>query len=79
MTKQTEEVLDQTTNAVEVVSHLDLGLYVQHDPFADWHDAKPFEPMLRVVQLDELEDASNTAMHRTLDSNRTVARVFEIE
>lgn len=73
LTKQADEILDETTDAVEVVSHLDCSLYAQHDPFPEWHDAKPFEPMLRTVLLGELEDASDAAVHRTLEDNPDVA------
>jgi hypothetical protein len=73
VTKQAEEILDETTDAVEVVSHLDLAAYAQDDPFPDWHDSKPFEPMLRALLLKELEGASDAAVHRTLDEDSDVA------
>jgi hypothetical protein len=73
LTKQAEEVLDETTDVVEVVSHLDLAAYAQDDPFPDWHDSKPFEPMLRALLLGELEDASDVAVHRTLNDDSEVA------
>ena len=73
VTKQVEEVLDEMASAVEVVSHLDLAAYAQDDPFPDWHDSKPFEPMLRALLLGELEGASDAAVHRTLDEDSDVA------
>lgn len=79
LTKQADEILDETTDAVEVVSHLDLSLYAQHDPFPDWHDATPFEPMLRAVLLRELTDASDAAVHRTLDDNPEVATALDFD
>lgn len=79
LTRQADEILDQTTDAVEVVSHLDLSLYTQHDPFADWHDSKPFEPMLRAVLLRELDDASDAAVHRTLNDNPDVATALDFD
>jgi hypothetical protein len=79
LTRQADEMLDQTTDAVEVVSHLDLSLYAQHDPFPEWHDSKPFEPMLRAVLLAELKDASDAAVHRTLANNPDVARALDFD
>ncbi|WP_256684939.1 transposase [Halococcus qingdaonensis] len=73
MTKQAEDILDETSDAVEVVSHLDLASYAQNDPFPDWHDSKPFEPMVRALFLGELEDASDAAVHRTLEEDPDVA------
>jgi hypothetical protein len=73
LTQQAEEVLDDTTTAVEVVSHLDLSTYAREDPFPEWHDSKPFEPMLRAVLLGELTDASDAAVHRTLDTDPETA------
>ena len=73
MTKQAEEVLDETTDAVEVVRHLDLGSYARDDPFPEWHDSKPFEPMFRAPLLGELEDPSDAAVHRTLNDDSDVA------
>jgi hypothetical protein len=73
LTQQADEVLDNTTTAVEVVSHLDLSMYAREDPYPDWHDAKPFEPMLRAILLSELDGASDAAVHRTLDANPETA------
>ena len=73
LTKQAEDILDETSDAVEVVSHLDLASYAQNDPFPDWHDSKPFEPMVRALFLGELEDASDAAVHRTLEEDPDVA------
>src|SRR5699024_5607046 len=73
LTKQAEEVLDGTTDAVEVVSHLDLASYAHDDPFPDWHDSKPFKPMFRALLLAELDGASDAALHRTLDEEPDVA------
>ncbi|GAA0466163.1 hypothetical protein GCM10008985_23940 [Halococcus dombrowskii] len=73
LTKQAEEILDETTDAVEVVSHLDLASYAHNDPFPDWHDSKPFKPMFRALLLAELDDASDAALHRTLDEEPDVA------
>jgi hypothetical protein len=73
LTQQADEVLDNTTTAVEVVSHFDLSMYARGDPYPDWHDAKPFEPMLRAVLLSELDDASDAAVHRTLEAEPETA------
>ncbi len=73
LTQQADEVLDETTTAVEVVSHLDLSIYARDDPYPEWHDSKPFEPMLRAILLGELDDASDAAVHRTLETNPDTA------
>lgn len=73
LTKQADEVLDETTTAIEVVSHLDCSSYARDDPFPKWHDSKPFEPMLRAILLGELEDASDARRHRTLNDQPAVA------
>jgi len=73
LTQQADEVLDETTTAVEVVSHLDLSTYARDDPYPEWHDSKPFEPMLRAILLGELDDASDAAVHRTLETNPDTA------
>ena len=76
LTKQADEVLDRTTTAIEVVSHLDCSSYARDDPFPEWHDSKPFEPMLRAILLGELDDASDAAVHRTLDNQPAVAEAL---
>ncbi|WP_253184495.1 transposase [Natrialba sp. SSL1] len=73
LTQQADEVLDETTTAVEVVSHLDLSTYARDDPYPEWHDSKPFEPTLRAILLGELDDASDAAVHRTLETNPDTA------
>jgi hypothetical protein len=73
LTQQAEEVLDETTTAIEVVSHLDLSTYAREDPYPAWHDSKPFEPMLRAILLGELNDASDAAVHRTLETEPETA------
>lgn len=73
LTQQADEALDKTTTAVEVVSHLDLSAYARDDPYPEWHDSKPFEPMLRAILLSELGDASDAAVHRTLETDPDTA------
>jgi hypothetical protein len=73
LTQQAAEVLDETTTAVEVVSHLDLSTYTREDPYPEWADSKPFQPMLRALLLGELNDASDAAVHRTLETNPDTA------
>ena len=73
LTQQAAEVLDETTTAVEVVDHLDLSTYAREDPYPEWHDSKPFEPMLRALLLGDLADASDAAVHRTLDTDPETA------
>jgi len=73
LTQQAEEILDETTTAVEVVSHLDLSTYARDDPYPKWTDSKPFEPMLRAILLAELIDASDAAVHRTLETEPNTA------
>ncbi|SDD88819.1 hypothetical protein SAMN05192552_10651, partial [Natrinema hispanicum] len=66
LTKQAAEVVDKTTSAAGLVTHLDVSQYCRADPIPHWHDSKPFEPMLRAILLKELEDASDGWLHRTL-------------
>ena len=73
LAKQAAEVIDESTTAVEVVSHLDCERYATEDPYPDWVDCKPFGAMLRAVLLAELTDASDAAVHRTLGSNPEIA------
>ncbi|MDL0131178.1 transposase [Halobacterium salinarum] len=76
LTQQADEILDETTTAVEVVGHLDLTTYARDDPYPEWHDAKPFEPMLRAILLAELTDASDAAVHRTLETDPDTAAIL---
>ncbi|WP_340100929.1 transposase [Salinibaculum salinum] len=76
LTQQADEILDETTTAVEVVGHLDLTTYARDDPYPEWHDAKPFEPMLRAILLAELTDASDAAVHRTLEADPDTAALL---
>ena len=76
LTQQAAEVLDEATTAVEVVSHLDLSTYARDDPYPEWHDSKPFEPMLRAILLGELTDASDAAVHRTLKTDPDTANAL---
>jgi len=76
LTQQADEILDETTTAVEVVGHLDLTTYARDDPYPEWHDAKPFEPMLRAILLAELTDASDAAVHRTLKTDPDTAALL---
>lgn len=69
LTQQADEVLDETATAVEVVSHLDCSTYARDDPYPEWHDSKPFGPMFRAILLGELDDASDAAVHRTLETD----------
>jgi hypothetical protein len=73
LTRQAAEVLDETTTAVEVVSHLDVSTYARADPYPEWHDSKPFAPMFRAILLGELDDASDAAVHRTLEAEPETA------
>jgi len=73
LTQQADDILDETTTAVEVVSHLDLSTYERDDPFPDWHDSKPFKPMLRAILLSDLTDVSDAAVHRTLETDPETA------
>lgn len=73
LTQQAAEIIDDTTTAVEVADHLDLSSYARDDPYPEWHDSKPFEPMLRAILLAELDDASDAAVHRTLESDPETA------
>lgn len=76
LTQQAAEILNETTTAVEVVGHLDLTTYARDDPYPEWHDAKPFEPMLRAILLAELTDASDAAVHRTLKTDPDTAALL---
>ena len=76
LTKQAAEILDETTTAVELVSHFDFSLHPYEDPFPAWADSKPFEAMLRALLVAELEDASDAAVHRTLKRDPAVARAL---
>jgi len=69
LTTDAAEILAAGTTAVEVVSHLDCGRYAGQDPYPAWSECKPFAPMLRAVLLGELTDASDAAVHRTLESD----------
>ncbi|MFC4248404.1 transposase [Natribaculum luteum] len=73
LTKQAAEVVDKTTSAAELVTHLDVSQYCRADSIPHWHDSKPFEPMLRAILLKKLEDASDGWLHRTLDSDPQLA------
>jgi hypothetical protein len=59
-----------------VVSHLDLSTYARDDPYPEWHDSKPFEPMLRAILLGELTDASDARRHRTLKTDPETANAL---
>jgi len=50
-TTQAAEIRAETTTAVAVADHLALSTYTYEDPYPDWHNPKPFEPMLRAIVL----------------------------
>jgi hypothetical protein len=79
LTNDAAETLDETTTAVEVVSHLDCGRYASEDPYPAWSNCKPFAPMFRAVLLAELTDASDAAVHRTLESDAEIAGALGFE
>jgi hypothetical protein len=58
---QAAEIIDESTTAVEVVSHLDCESYATEDQYPEWVDCKPFGAMLKSVLLAELTGASNAA------------------
>jgi hypothetical protein len=73
LTKQAAAVVDQTTVAADLVVELDYSRYSSADPVPDWHDSKPFEAMVGALLLQQLEDASDGWLHRTLDSDSDLA------
>jgi hypothetical protein len=73
LTEQAAAVVDQTTVATDLVSQLDYDRYAGDDPVPDWHDAKPFQAMLAALLLEELKDASDGWLHRTLEADLELA------
>jgi hypothetical protein len=59
---QAAEIIDESTTAVEVVSHLDCESYATEDQYPEWVDCKPFGAMLKSVLLAELTGASDAVM-----------------
>jgi hypothetical protein len=73
LTEQAAAVVDETTAAADLVAQLDYSRYSNQDPVPDWHPSKSFEAMLAALLLQELEDASDGWLHRTLDSDPALA------
>lgn len=73
LTEQAAAVVDETTVATDLITQLDYDRYARDDPVPDWHDAKPFQAMLAALLLEELEDASDGWLHRTLEADSELA------
>jgi hypothetical protein len=73
LTEQAAAVVDETTVAADLVTQLDYSRYAHEDPVADWHDSKPFEAMVGALLLQELADASDGWLHRTLAASPELA------
>lgn len=73
LTEQAAAVVDETTVATDLVTQLDYNRYAREDPVPDWHEAKSFEAMLGALLLQELEDASDGWLHRTLEAESQLA------
>ena len=73
LTEQATAVVDETTVAADLVTQLKYDRYTHEDPVADWRPAKPFEAMIGALLLQELEDASDGWLHRTLDADPELA------
>ena len=73
MTEQAAAVVDETTDAVGLITQLEFDRYAHRDPVPDWHDAKPFEAMIGALLLQELEGASDGWLHRTLEAESELA------
>ena len=79
LTEQAAAVVDETTAAADLVTQLDFSRYELYDPVADWRESKPFEAMVGALFLQELEDASDGWLHRTLDADPTLAAQLGFE
>ena len=79
LTEQAAAVVDETTVAADLVSQLEYDRYTHEDPVADWHSSKPFEAMVAALLLQELEDASDGWLHRTLDADSELAAALGFE
>jgi len=73
LTEQAAAVVDETTVAVDLVTQLEYDRYTHEDPVPDWRPSKPFEAMVGALLLQELEDASDGWLHRTLEANPDLA------
>jgi hypothetical protein len=73
LTEQAAAVVDETTVAADLVTQLEYDRYTHEDSIPDWRPAKPFEAMVGALLLQELEDASDGWLHRTLDANPDLA------
>jgi hypothetical protein len=73
LTEQAAAVVDETTVAADLVTQLEYDRYTHRDPVPDWHEAKPFEAMVGALLLQELEDASDGWLHRTLEADSELA------
>jgi hypothetical protein len=73
LTEQAAAVVDQTTVATDLVTQLEYDRYTHEDPVPDWRPAKPFDAMVGALLLQELEDASDGWLHRTLDADPELA------
>lgn len=76
LTQRAEEIIDEETTAVELVSQLDVHEYAIEDPYPDWHDSAPFEPMFKAILLRELEDYSDPELSRLLEDDPGVAQAL---
>jgi hypothetical protein len=71
--EQAKSLIDEGTDAEELVEELDLDTLEELDQYAAWHASTPFQPMVRALLLKELKDWSHSELHRFLTENKKTA------
>ena len=79
LTEQADEILTSETDLIDLVSQLDLGYVHQNDEYFAWHASTDLDPMVRALLLKELEDYSNSELHRFLETTPEKANQLGFE
>lgn len=73
LTEQADDIIDESTTAVELCGQLDFKMYEQDDRLDDSGQATPFDPMIAAIFLQKLEDYSDPELHRKLQDDKVAA------
>lgn len=75
LTKQAEEIVDETTTSVDLCSELDFGLYASDDPHKDSKQAAAFGPMIAARFLQALEGFSDPELHEKISDSEVATQL----
>lgn len=76
LAQQAEEIIDEGTTTIDLVSELDVSVYAHEDPYSDWHDSASFDPMFRAILVQAIEAYTDTEIHRKVAEDAEVAKAL---